>query len=230
MAREGLRGHFSGSVPVSIALHLVALLLCVVIPLTAKIVLPVVSVELPEYVRLAPMPPPPEVAVARPPRASAEPVPNPELAPTSAPSSIKAPSNDATPVGPTIGVDPNGLPPGFGTETSIGVSPPVQILAPPPPKPGPVRVADLPVAPRKTVDVRPLYPEVARIARIEGTVVMEAVLDPTGRVTQLRVIRSVPMLDQAAMDAVRQWRYTPSMYGGHPVSVLMTITIRFTLQ
>ena len=59
---------------------------------------------------------------------------------------------------------------------------------------------------------------------------MEAVLDPTGRVTQLRVIRSVPMLDQAAMDAVRQWRYTPSMYGGHPVSVLMTITIRFTLQ
>ena len=59
---------------------------------------------------------------------------------------------------------------------------------------------------------------------------MEAVLDPTGRVTQLRVIRSMPLLDQAALDAVRQWRYTPSVYGGHPVSVLMTITIRFTLQ
>src|SRR5688572_24252163 len=173
MAREGLRGHFSGSVPVSIALHLVALLLCVVIPLTARIVLPVVSVELPEYVRLAPMPPPPEVAVARPPRASSEPVPNPALAPTSAPDSFRPETNNPPPVGVSIGIDPNGLPPGFGPVSNVGVPQPVQILAPPPPKPtGPVRIADLPVAPRKTVDVRPLYPEVARIARIEGTVVM----------------------------------------------------------
>ncbi len=59
---------------------------------------------------------------------------------------------------------------------------------------------------------------------------LEAVLDPSGHVTQLRVVKSVPLLDQAAIDAVRQWRYTPSAYGGHPVSVLMTITIRFTLQ
>jgi protein TonB len=49
-------------------------------------------------------------------------------------------------------------------------------------------------------------------------------------VTQLRVIQSVPLLDQAALDAVRQWRYTPSIYAGRPVSVLMTITMRFTLQ
>jgi protein TonB len=231
MAREGLRGHLSGSVPVSIALHLVALLLCIVIPLTAKIVLPVVSVELPEYVRLAPMPPPPEVVLARPPRTSSAPAPNPALAPTSAPSSIKAETNDPPPVGVSIGVDQGGLPTGFGDGTSIGVTAPVQVLVPPQPKvAGPVRATDLPVAPRKTVDVRPLYPEFARAARIEGTVVMEAVLDPTGRVTQLRVIQSAPMLDQAALDAVRQWRYTPSMYGGHPVSVLMTITIRFTLK
>ena len=59
---------------------------------------------------------------------------------------------------------------------------------------------------------------------------MEAVLDTGGRVTQLRVIQSVALLDQAAMDAVRQWRYTPTTLGGHPVSVLMTITIRFQLQ
>lgn len=231
MAREGLRGHLTGSVPVSIALHLVALLLCVVIPLTAKIVLPVVSVELPEYVRLAPMPPPPEVAIARPPRASSTPAPNPALAPTSAPDSIRDEIKDPPPVGVAVGLDPNGLPPGFGRDSSIGVTAPVQILAPPPPKPsGPVRIADLPVAPRKTVDVRPVYPEIARAARVEGTVVMEAVLDQSGRVTQLRVIRSIPLLDQAAMDAVRQWRYTPSMYAGHPVSVLMTITINFQLR
>ena len=70
----------------------------------------------------------------------------------------------------------------------------------------------------------------ARAARVEGTIIMEAVLDTSGRVTQLRLLKSVPMLDQAALDAVRLWRYTPSLYGGHPVSVLMTITVRFTLQ
>ena len=74
------------------------------------------------------------------------------------------------------------------------------------------------------------FPDFARTARIQGTVVMEAVLDPSGRVTQLRVIKSVPLLDQAAVDAVRQWRYTPSLFYGKPVSVLMTITVKFQLQ
>ena len=230
MAREGLRRYLTGSVPISIGLHLLALLLCVVVPLTARIVLPVVSVELPEYVRLAPLPPPPQVTVRSAPPKSSTPAPNPALAPTVAPQTIK----DEVITPPSVGVvgpDTGALPPGFGTDTNIGITPPPQILAPPPVTPkGPVRLADLPVAPRKTVDVRPHYPEVARAARIEGTVVMEAVLDPSGRVTQLRIITSVPMLDQAALDAVRQWRYTPSMYGGHAVSVLMTITINFKLQ
>jgi protein TonB len=61
-------------------------------------------------------------------------------------------------------------------------------------------------------------------------VVLEAVLDPAGHVTQIRVVKSVPLLDQAAVEAVRHWRYTPSMYYGRAVSVLMTITIRFTLS
>jgi len=61
-------------------------------------------------------------------------------------------------------------------------------------------------------------------------VILESVLDTSGNVTQLRVVRSVPLLDQAALDAVRQWKYTPTVYGGRPVSVLMTITIRFTLN
>jgi protein TonB len=78
--------------------------------------------------------------------------------------------------------------------------------------------------------VHPVYPDVARVAHVEGTVILEAVLDTNGRVTQLRVLRSVPLLDQAALEAVRQWRYTPSIYYGKPVSVLMTITVRFTLQ
>ena len=116
-----------------------------------------------------------------------------------------------------------------GAADISGLAPPTP---PPPdtPRPATVRVAQLPEPPRKIFDVRPAYPDIARKAHVEGTVILESVLDTSGNVTQLRVIRSAPLLDQAAIDAVRQWRYTPTIYGGRPVSVLMTITIRFTLN
>lgn len=229
MARTGLRTHFTGSVPISIAVHVVAVLLFLIIPLTATLELPEPThvISLPESIRVAPPPPPPApVRVTEMP--TARPAANPDVAPTTAPAEIRA---ETPPPGiPVVGLAPtgDGVPQGVGLLTG---DKPVAITTPDPPRPAaPIRVADLPVSPRKTVDVRPVYPEIARIARVEGTVVMEAVLDTSGRVTQLRVLTSVPMLDQAALDAVRQWRYTPSLYGGHPVSVLMTITVRFTLQ
>jgi protein TonB len=228
MARAGLRSHLSGSVPISIALHLVALLLFLIIPLTANIVLPDPASHLPEYMRVAPMPPP----AARVRSSSAPPRERPVNAytgaPTAAPNAI---APEAAPPGaiPDIGLpSTGGVPDGTGLLTGAS---PVVVPPPDPPRPtGPVRVADLPVSPRRIGDTRPIYPDIARSARIEGTVILEAVLDTSGRVTQLRVVKSVPLLDQAALDAVRQWRYTPSYYGGHPVSVLMTITVRFALQ
>ena len=231
MAPSGLRRYLTGSVPISIGLHLLALFLFFVIPLTAKIVLPMVSVDLPDYVRLAPMPPPPvEAAPAPAPARALAPSPVAPSIPTTAPPRIldEVPPPAYASVGPPDATA--GLPPGSGEGLGAGVSAPAMVMPPPAKPPAQVRVADLPVPPRKIADARPVYPDIARHARREGTVVMEAVLDPTGRVTQLRVIQSVPLLDQAAVDAVRQWRYTPSTYGGHPVSVLMTITIRFKLE
>ena len=230
MVRDGLRRYLTGSVPISIGLHLFALFLFFVIPLTANIVLPMVTVELPEYVQLAPMPPPPAVAPPSARRAIAPEPPAP-VAPTTAPLTISKAPDVLPEYGPTRSVDTvSGIAPSGDGSIGFGVEAPRVLVSPPPQKAGPVRVADLPVAPRKVVDVRPVYPDIARMAQKEGTVVMEAVLDPTGRVTQLRVIQSVPLLDQAAIDAVRQWRYTPSTLGGHPVSVLMSITITFKLQ
>jgi protein TonB len=84
-------------------------------------------------------------------------------------------------------------------------------------------------APRKIVDVAPRYPIHAQQAHIEGVVVLDAVIDATGRVTDVRVTRSIRLLDQAAIDAVRQWRFTPTLLNGEPVSVLLTVTLRFTL-
>jgi protein TonB len=229
MTRERLRGHLTGSVPISIVAHLAALLLLLIIPLAADVTLPSPASDMPEYVRLVPLPPPPAFVPATAVRRSSAPPRDPKIAPTAPPRSIEAERNDPDspidlPLGPA-----GGLPPSLGAIGSVGppVAPPV---AEPPRQAGPIRAAQLPEPPRKIVDVRPLYPEIARAARVQGTVMLEAVLDTTGRVTQLRIVKSVPLLDQAASDAVSRWRYTPSVYGGHPVSVLMTITIRFTLQ
>ena len=71
---------------------------------------------------------------------------------------------------------------------------------------------------------------IAKSARVSGTVVLEATIGPDGKVIDTRVIKSVPLLDQAAIDAVQQWEYTPTMQKGASVPVVMTITVNFTLK
>ena len=61
-------------------------------------------------------------------------------------------------------------------------------------------------------------------------VVLDATIDPTGEVRDIEVLRSVPELDQAAIDAVEQWRWEPTLVDGEPVSILMMVTVNFTLQ
>ena len=92
----------------------------------------------------------------------------------------------------------------------------------------PIRVSQL-QWPRRIEYVAPIYPEIARLARKEGIVILEALIDTKGHVINLRVLRSEPLLDQAAQDAVRQWKYEPTLLSGIPVPIVMTITVRFTL-
>jgi protein TonB len=75
-----------------------------------------------------------------------------------------------------------------------------------------------------------VYPPIAQSARVQGVVILEAVIGPTGKVQDVKVLRSIPLLDQAAIDAVRQWEYTPTTLNGVPVPVIMTVTVNFTLS
>ena len=84
--------------------------------------------------------------------------------------------------------------------------------------------------PKKISDFRPVYPAFAQAAKVEGMVILEAVVNERGVVERLKVLRSTPLLDAAAIEAVRKWRYTPTLLNGTPVSVLMTITVNFTLH
>lgn len=107
---------------------------------------------------------------------------------------------------------------------------------PAPPQPGAVPGAQAPLRvggdikePKKIADVKPIYPEEARAARMQGIVILEILINEQGGVGDARVLRSIPMLDQPALDAVKQWRFTPTLLNGVPVSVLMTVTVNFTL-
>jgi periplasmic protein TonB len=84
--------------------------------------------------------------------------------------------------------------------------------------------------PRLVRRIEPAYPEIARQARREGVVILEATTDIYGRVVSVRVLRSVPLLDEAALDAVRQWVYEPLLVNGRPRPVTFTVTVRFELR
>jgi TonB family protein len=94
----------------------------------------------------------------------------------------------------------------------------------------PLRVGGSVHQPRKIKDVKPVYPAIAQSAHVGGVVVIEATIGPDGKVIDAKVLRSVPLLDQAALDAVRQWEYTPTLLNGVPVPVLVTVTVNFTRQ
>ena len=78
--------------------------------------------------------------------------------------------------------------------------------------------------------VEPVYPDLARRVRIEGTVILEAVLGTDGRLHEIRVLSGHPLLAPAALDAVRRWVYHPALLNGEPVEVVTPIRVTFTLR
>jgi protein TonB len=118
---------------------------------------------------------------------------------------------------------------------STTVTPPLTAAAAPgnpgPVIPGqPVRVGGQIRPPTQINKVQPVYPADALAARVQGIVILEATIGVDGRVTDAKVLRSVPLLDQAAVDAVRQWAYTPTLLNGAAVPVIMTVTVTFNLD
>lgn len=212
--------------PVSVAVHAVAVLAFLIIPLAADVELPAFwPTGRQQFIAAAPAPPP--APTRRSPSAA---VPD-RAAPIVAPETI---AND--PVEPVGSDDPGALPAGEPAVTGMpsgfgsGTVPAPPVPQPPPPPPPTVVRAGVGVrVPTKLVHVDAVYPEIARQARVEGRVIVEATLDERGYVTGARVLRSIPLLDAAALAAVKQWRYTPTLLNNVPVRVLMTVTFDFTL-
>lgn len=217
----------------SLAAHVVVALALVVVPLFARVPLPIPSQPIEAYVMAAairhvPAPQPPGRPSTRP-EPVAAPAPtlaaSPAAAPTEAPASIGAGEPPlAAPAGMVAGGVPDA---GLGTAISGLPAPPALAPPPPPPPTRLLRVGGDIRAPRKLHHVAPIYPTIASQARVAGTVILEATISPSGEVADVRVLRSVPLLDAAAVAAVRQWRYDPPRLNGVPVAVLLTVTVRF---
>jgi TonB family protein len=94
----------------------------------------------------------------------------------------------------------------------------------------PVRVGGDITPPAKLKNVNPVYPAAAMADHIEGIVILEATIGLDGSVENAKVLKSIPQLDQAALDAVRQWQFTPTLKNGSPVPVIMTVTVNFSLK
>jgi protein TonB len=192
------------------------------------------TTELPEppqnttFIRASPDVPevqPPPVRAARPAEA---PTLNREAAPITEPDSL-APEplylSDTAPIGGDVLLGPPGDPIG----ELIGPAPPApapRAVAPSPP----LRVGGVVRPPQKVHHVAPTYPAIAQAARVSGRVILEALIGEDGSVRDAKVLRSVPLLDTSALEAVRQWRFTPTLLNGVPVQVIMTVTVTFTLN
>jgi TonB family protein len=126
-----------------------------------------------------------------------------------------------------------------GTTHRPGTMPPPPPPPPPPDEPTsspmvdgefPIRVGGNIAPPTKVRDVQPVYPPEALAKRVSGVVILQAAIDREGKVRDARVLKSIPLLDAAAIEAVRQWEFMPTLLNGVPKPVMMTLTINFTLD
>jgi len=213
--------------PLSIAAHGVVLGAVFIAPIMADAELPEPARSAPIYVevtipQLPPAPRPPGQAQSKSTRPAA--APNPDVAPVTAPDHMPPSSASAGPV-------ESGLPTGQGLGfpgVPVNDDGGAFFEAAPPRKP--VRVGGDILPPRKVRDVAPRYPAVAQQARIEGTVIIEAVIGVDGHVQSARSLRPAPFLEEAALEAVRQWVFTPTRLNGEAVPVVMTVTVDFRLR
>jgi len=225
------RGFSTGLV--SVVLHGALLAAAFVIPILAHEALPEPAeglraflVSPPDVVPPPPPPPPAPPAGARAPRAQVASAP--QDVTFAAP--IEVPDEIAPEEGLDIGVEggmPGGVEGGVPGGVVGGVVGGLPVVAPPP---AAVRVGGDIREPRKLRHVPPVYPDMALAARVQGVVILECTISPHGRVQDVKILRSVPLLDESAITAVKQWVYSPTLVGGVPVPVVMTVTVRFNLE
>lgn len=221
------------TLPVSVAIHAVLIAAVLIVPLLTSEELPEPTAAVRAFFVDAPSappppPPPPPPAPKAPTTPKAPPKPVTEQPNFTAP--IEVPEEIAPEDGLDLGVEggvPGGVEGGVPGGVVGGV---VGGLPDAPPPQQAVRVGGQIKEPKKLKNINPTYPDIAKQARVQGVVILECTISPQGKVTDVKLLRGIPLLDQAAIDAVKQWVYTPTLLNGVPVPVIMTVTVNFRLN
>jgi protein TonB len=220
--------------PVSVALHVLMLVFIIIVPLLRPDILPEPAAAVKAFFvepMSAPPPPPPPPPPA--PKAQVTPkvIPKPVIQdPTKFVAPVEVPEQIKPEEGLDLGVEggvPGGVEGGVPGGVVGGV---VGGLPDAPPPVQAVRVGGQIKEPKKLKNVAPVYPDIAKQARVQGIVILECTISPQGKVTDVKVLRGIPLLDAAAIEAVKQWVYTPTLLNGVPVPVIMTVTVNFRLS
>jgi protein TonB len=222
--------------PASFGLHLAGMLALLIVPLLTASVLPEPATGVraffvqPNDLTPPPPPPPPAApaakALARPATAQAD------------PATFTAPIEVPDEVRPEDTLDLGGIEGGVAGGVEGGVPGGVVggivggLPSGPPPAPAAVtlRVGGNIREPRRVKYVPPVYPELAAKARLQGIVIVEAIIGANGLVRDAKVLRGLPMLDEAALEAVKQWVYTPTLLSGVPVQIALVVTVNFQVK
>ena len=231
-------GRKSATLAASVTVHALLVAAIVIVPLLFYDVIPQPSESLlkaffvaPAEIAPAPPPPPPPAPALR--AAIKAPAPVPSVAPATFTAPIETPNEIRQEESIELGFGVEGGVPG-GVEGGVpggvlgGIVGGAMAEAPPPVKV--VRVGGNLVAPKTIKKVTPEYPELARAARLSAVIIMEAQVDTHGAVKSVNVLRGHPLFDEAAMTAVKQWRYRPLLLNGEPTEFILTVTIAFNLQ
>ncbi len=218
-------GNKSGySVVLTMIAEVLLLAIIVVVPLMATGNLPVLSSSISYTVTAVKVPAPPP-----PPRmektSTASTPSDPGIPPREVPPDITPESPYTNPDFDRTDTIPNSIPGGGATDFTPPPAPPAPEV-----RKEPVRIGGDVKPPQKVRHVNPVYPAIAQSARVQGIVIIEATIGPDGKVQDARVLRSIPLLDAAALDAVRGWEFTPTLLNNQPVPVVMTVTVQFSLQ
>ncbi|PYV34072.1 MAG: hypothetical protein DMG22_07500 [Acidobacteria bacterium] len=224
------------TIPIAYILECLGIAVLIVVPLIRYQALPSATWSI-NLAAPPPPPPPPPPPAAAPVRVIRR-VTAADLmkAPTVIPKTIQQVKDEPTPPAPSVGVVggvPGGMPGGTpgGVLGSILTS--SAVAPPPPPKaaaPKRIRVSSGVEAAQIITKVTPDYPPLAKMARIQGTVKLEAVISKDGTIQELKVISGHPLLVKAAVSAVQQWRYRPTLLSGEPVEVQTEVDVIFTLS
>lgn len=131
-----------------------------------------------------------------------------------------------------VGGVPGGIPGGSAGGVLGGIIGGTGGGMPPPPKPSQqrVRIGGNVQAAKMLRQIQPMYPQIAKTAHVQGTVILHAIIAKDGTVQELQYISGPALLMRSAMDAVRQWKYQPTLLNGEPVEVDTTISVVFTLN